>query len=1128
MSTSGNSINVVFECVENNRVSGKKLMHNRCNILLWGLSLTLSLVPVIQVQAQLIPDTTLNKENSIVTPIDSLNNQINGGAIRGSNLLHSFAEFNIDNGESVYFSNPSTINNILTRVTGTNPSSILGKLGVLGNANLFLINPNGIIFGQDASLDISGSFTATTAPSILFDNGWEFSATNPEAPPLLEIDLTPGLQYPRNQLERITLQDITSEGNLTVGEDLNFVGRNLNLSGQLNAGRDLNLKAQNNLQVRDTPVGDPQNQGSNNPFIASAGNNLLLQGNQTIDIFALNHPDSSLFSGNDLVLRSSTAVHGDARYFSGGNFRIEDSDRSLGNLTSFNDTMIRANGDVSFDSYTGASLHILAGRSVNITGDVTITDADGESGLKETITLSNGESLEIDGTNQATLDIRAGTTALATPGITGSEYFISLNPNIEGIASNRDIFIGGNIRVGEKNGLVFLTNQYSVDSSLNSGNIQVEGNIDTSSISGNGGKIILDSQGDINTKFVSSASSSQQENSDGGLIKFIAIGNINPGELDAGSSFGRGGEISLTAIENITFNGTSANTAGNQGSGDIYITTGSLTMTNGTQLSASTFGEGDAGSIIINATDYIKFYKDVGAFSQVNSGAVGNAGGISITSGSLELVNFSQFSSQTFGQGDAGKIDINVTDSIKLDRARFSTSTFGQGNAGSITINANSIFLTRSGVFSQVGSGAVGNAGGISVTTRSLDVTDGAQIATSIEGKGDAGRVNIIATDYAKFDGRISLGNSGVYSRVKSGAVGHAGGISITTGSLSITNYAQLNASTNGKGDAGSITINASDAVEFAGESRLSVEAINGETAGSGRINTSQLSVTDGAQINVSSPLGQAGNLEITADNLFLNRGTLTAETGFGESSEGANITLTIKDLLRMENNSLISAEAFDTANGGNITINNPQGFVIGLPFENSDITANATKGNGGNIDITTQNIFGLVFREQRTLKSDITASSQFGVNGQVTVNQLSINPVSGLVELPSNLEGTNKIKAGCSAYVGNNVIVSGKGGLPQSPNDLFTGKTTQTELFDLILSNSQTGSNISLSNSNLNIENQKNQVQIQNQNQIVEATELVVDADGNIVLVAKMPEVNSQYSGIPSISCQDFSAFSK
>ncbi len=77
---------------------------------------------------------------------------------RGANLFHSFREFNVEEGRSAYFTNPAPIENILSRVTGDNPSQILGKLGVLGNANLFLINPNGIIFGQNASLDVRGSF----------------------------------------------------------------------------------------------------------------------------------------------------------------------------------------------------------------------------------------------------------------------------------------------------------------------------------------------------------------------------------------------------------------------------------------------------------------------------------------------------------------------------------------------------------------------------------------------------------------------------------------------------------------------------------------------------------------------------------------------------------------------------------------------------------------------------------------------------------------------------------------------------------------------------------------------------------------------------------------------------------
>lgn len=137
------------------------------------------------VNAQVIPDGTLGVENSLVKPGDSinglLNDQIDGGAIRGSTLFHSFQEFNIGEGRGIYFTNHTGIENILSRVTGSNSSTILGRLGVIGgNANLFLINPNGIIFGSNASLDINGSFLGSTANNIELSGGIQSDAKNPQ------------------------------------------------------------------------------------------------------------------------------------------------------------------------------------------------------------------------------------------------------------------------------------------------------------------------------------------------------------------------------------------------------------------------------------------------------------------------------------------------------------------------------------------------------------------------------------------------------------------------------------------------------------------------------------------------------------------------------------------------------------------------------------------------------------------------------------------------------------------------------------------------------------------------------------------------------------------------------------
>ena len=1475
-------------------------MFHRYSVL-FGLSAIFSLSSVIEVKAQLIPDNTLGKENSIVTPTKLLQ-RIDGGAIRGSNLFHSFKEFNINNGKSVYFSNPSAIENILTRVTGKNPSNIFGKLGVLGNANLFLLNPNGIIFGENTSLDISGSFSAITSPSILFNNNFEFSTTNPNNVPLLKVNITPGLQYPRNQQA-----DITNRGNLTVGKDLNLIGKNLDLTGELNAGSDLRLQAEDTLKIRERKT---------LPFIADAGNNLLLQANQTLDIFALNHHQSGLFSGNNLILQSSNPVLGDARYFSGGSFRIEKLDGSLGDLESPNDPIIRASGDVSFDSYTGASLHILAGGSVNITGDVTITGADGENGLQETVTLSNGESLSIDGKNQATLDIRAGTTAFGIPGINGSGSFTPGNPNTGGSGSGSDIFVGGNIKVDAADGLVFLTNQYGADSSLSGGDIQVR-DINTGSFSGNGGSIFIDSQGDIFTNSIASPSVSVSEASiggnggaitltsggsiftegaplqtfsdkgNGGAITFTAGGDItinntflesnarssggdirlnaendiitnaplysnsagnggaitlNAGrniytneKLDSSSSnegnSGNGGAISLNADGNIytqsleSFSFSSEGNAGNGGaiavsaggdilgeeaifstfsvsetgnsadggnvtleaqqniqdlevltlssdsisgdvqvkgsgdlsvtntniltskqltinsrfigrkivldvgkdgqSGDVFVTSNGNLSFNNSRIASDTKGNNPAGDVTITSSNLLTFNN---SFITINTNSTGSAGDIDISADrGIILTDKSELSAQTTAQGDAGDITLNTSKLTLQQQAQISTSTTAQGEAGDITINAkdsinlfnasgitseakgegiagelnittghfniingsrasvnsekaagnvtvsaDNIILdnqakltseTNDGISgdiklqnlktlqlrgdslisattidgeagdivinasdevkietdSKIASGAIGTgtAGFLEIITDKLIIKDNSQATVSSKGSGDAGYIlveansvnlnnqaKIFATTDNGISGYISLNglnslilsnNSDISastvdgeagditinafdyvkiegnSKLESAATGkgEAGFLEITTDNLTISdnsqatvsskdsqnpgyilieasdvnliNQAKISATTvsgisgyitldnlnslklnNSEisastvdGVAGDITINAANSIELTGKGGLSVQSTEGGIAGSIAVNTSQFSINDEAQVTVSSPSGQAGNLDITVNNLFLTKSVLTAETGVGDGSEGANITLDIKDLLLMRNNSLISAAAFDNANGGNITINNDQGFVIGLPFENSDIIANADKGNGGDIDITTQNIFGLVFREKNTAKSDITASSKFGLNGEVTVDQLNVNPASGLVELPSTLVGTTGIKAGCSASNGNNFVVSGKGGLPQSPDDLFSGNTTYTDLLDLVPTQ-QAASNISDKKSDVSIENQKNQ--------IVEATGWIVDADGNVIFVAKMPEVNREQSGLSQVSCESFS----
>lgn len=153
--------------------------------------------------AQIIPDQTL-PQNTIITPNGSII-KIEGGTQNGINLFHSFKDFSVPEGVAAFFNNSVDIKNIISRVTGNNISNIQGLIQANGTANLFLINPQGILFGPKAQLNIGGSFTASTANSIIFDHGGEFSATNPQAPPLLTVNVPMGLQL-GNQPGAITNQ----------------------------------------------------------------------------------------------------------------------------------------------------------------------------------------------------------------------------------------------------------------------------------------------------------------------------------------------------------------------------------------------------------------------------------------------------------------------------------------------------------------------------------------------------------------------------------------------------------------------------------------------------------------------------------------------------------------------------------------------------------------------------------------------------------------------------------------------------------------------------------------------------------------------------------------------------------
>ncbi|MBD0362361.1 MAG: S-layer family protein, partial [Coleofasciculus sp. C3-bin4] len=263
---------------------------------------------------------------------------------------------------------------------------------------------------------------------------------------------------------------------------------------------------------------------------------------------------------------------------------------------------------------------------------------------------------------------------------------------------------------------------------------------------------------------------------------------------------------------------------------------------------------------------------------------------------------------------------------------------------------------------------------------------------------------------------------------------GDAGEINITTRSLLVTNGAQLLAGTSETGNAGSVTIRASDSVSVTKDSAVGANSEGAGNPGDVRITTGGLNVTDRSRVSVSnleSPNG--GELDITAGSIILdNQGQLTAETNSGE---GGNIRLKVQDLLLMRRNSSISTEARGNGDSGNININTQ--FLVAIPSENSDIIASAVKG--GNIDIKAEGIFGTQFRESLTPESDITAT------GTVTLDTPDVDIQSGLNQLNANFVNPDQaIASSCLARrnkLAGSFTVTGTGGLPLNPYETLSSQ---------------------------------------------------------------------------------------
>ncbi len=887
-------------------------LHTHTFWLTGGIFLLCLTAKISPTQAQNVPvaDTTL-PVNSVVNPLKD-NITIIEGTVAGHNLFHSFQQFNVGEGQKVYFDNPAGIENIFSRVTGSNPSKILGTLGVIGgSANLFFINPNGIVLGPKAILDVKGSFVATTANAIRLSNGDIFNVNPVEPLPTQLLNVNPNA-FLFNQIANQPINSIEVNGaSLSVAD-----GQSLLLVG-----------------------------GKVSPTIDSTGG-ILIEGG------------------------SLDALGG----------RVE-----LGGLA--------APGTVELNTGNNLSLNFPKG----------VTRAD--------VSLTNGASVSVTSKG------------------------------------------GGSIAINARNLDV------SDNSSLEAGIAE-----------------------------------------DLGAIHSVA------------------GDITLDATEGMKISGSRiTNDVGFESvgnSGSILIKAGSLSLTDKTVLSTTIRGEGETGGIFVQANKSVSI-----ASSSITTGpdertGIGNGGNINIQTGSLYLTELSELDTSTSREGRAGDVTIDAQNIVLLDNSSISSQTFGPGDGGTINLKANELSLSKGGVISSTTSGK-GNAGDIninpinafsSVTISGVNAdpnngfSSGLVTSTEKEGGGKGGDITVNT-------GALRISDGGVLSaRTRNASLG--GKITVNANTLDATNGGQLLTSTFDTGRAGNIKVTATDSVNISGsdptytnrfQQQLNPTIVDNDGSASGLLARVQGQET-----------ADAGDIQVQAPSIHLdNQGVISAAT---KSGEGGNINLQVRDLILMRGKSQISAEALNKANGGNITINAKDGFIIAVPSESSNINARADEGRGGNIEIASSGIYGFVFHPDSSL-SYIDASSKAGpqLNGTVEINTPDVDPSRGLVSLPITPVDT-KVSQVCQPSVGKNqssFIITGRGGLPPNPREPLSSDAVQVDWVTL----------------NPKTENRSHPSVTKNPTpatpaQIVQATGWTRNAKGEVVLTADAPTTTSHSSWQTPANC--------
>ena len=963
----------------------------RMFLLVW-ISLAFQTAENVFAREAVITPSGLNTQVSLSStpPPGQIQYDITGGTRPGGerNLFHSFGEFGVPSNHIANFLNETKLptDNILARVTGDNASVIFGTIQAkdFGSANLFFLNPRGFIFGPTAILNVGGSVAFTSADYIKLADNVRFNAmASSVADTLLSASPVASFGFLGSNPGAITVSGST----LTVkdNQSISLVGGNVIIQSSVSNGG----------TTKSARLSAP----SGTIFLATAGSPGEFD-SMTIDPLANANGTSFSTSGSvSLKPNSSIDVHGmDTVSIKGGQFVL-----SLNNSVLLTDTGPALSNAISLtndSSIVTSSSNTIPGTDIDI--------------VTETLRLDSSRiQSNTTGTGRGgNITIQTGQAAL------NEASSINTNTLAHGNA--------GNVRIRADESIVLVNSSQLNSTSFDIGNG-----------AGNAGQLWLTSpiitlQGSqliSNSIGVANAGNIQLEASTL-TLRANDVGSESKISADT-LGHGRGGDITIHGVDGfgsrtgdvIVTGGSSitSTTSGNGDAGTISVSTERASLTDGGALITSSVGSGNAGNMKIDATQSLEVFSNSGIESIADLEGSGNAGKITINTPTLTLKSGGQVSASSTSKGNAGTITIgseNSAHSILIDGLNSSifTDTTGIGAGGSINIFAQSLLIQNSGTISAKTSGTTaratggginitasdhttlangasitastsgpGNAGDILVKANDITVSGGSSVTASSTGTGNAGTVTIQGLQSSAHSLRIDGVDSGIFTRTSN--TGTGGDITVSANSVRVQNQSSISGEISGTAATaigGKIRVEG-NTIHIEKGSLVTSSSTGAGSGGNIKLTAGQsVSIFDGASISASSTgTGAAGNIEIDAGlELDVQRGSITTQS---TELSGGNIDIRAIDLLRVVDGKISTSALNGGGNGGAITID-PKVVLL----QNSDILAQANRGNGGDISITTP-----VFVADQSSRVD--ASTPFGLNGRVTIQAPTSN-LSGTV----------------------------------------------------------------------------------------------------------------------------------